>query len=648
MNKNPPYQTNSYEVESPAIAGLISNFSKTNMTRSIFARSASALLSLAAFGLLSVTAVAQTPTPTATVSPSPTASPSPSASPSPTPSATPPSFTKIIVFGDSLSDVGNVRDRMEDKGFNYPGGEYNYSDGRFTNSSDTDPGSARYVGVWHEQLARTFLNLPRAAHSQDGGDSFAFGGATTRNGTRDFTIVGLLGANITVTIDNMGKQVDDYLASRPIDPAALYVVWGGGNDLFDDDSSTNVNATAGRMAMLVSRLANAGARNFLVPNVPPLGGVPRYEDKRDVQDQKNGASADYRVRLEADLDATMDSLTAQGVTNATIHRMDVWSLFIRFAINPARFGFTDVRNSAQDQEVDVDKYAFWDDVHPTTAAHFQIANEANRVLSGAIRPAGRALNVSTRVRVGSGDNVSIGGFIVTGTEPKRVIVRGIGPSLTAQNVAGPLADPTLELFDASKTSLGANDNWRDTQAAEILATTLAPSNERESAIVQTLAPGDYTVVLSGKDGGTGVGLVEVYDLDSAADSTLANLSTRGAVGVGEDVMIGGVIIGEGENPIVVVRAIGPSLAGSAVANPLQDPVLELVDNNGVRIGFNDNWGTGQRLATKATLLVPNDERESVIVALLGAGNYTAIVRGANNTTGVGLVEVYRISDIASR
>jgi phospholipase/lecithinase/hemolysin len=562
--------------------------------------------------------------------------------------ATPPTFTKIIIFGDSLSDVGNVRDRMEDKGFNYPGGEYNYSDGRFTNSSDTNPGSDMYVGVWHEQLSRTFLNLARATHSQDGGNAFAFGGATTRNGTSDFSIIGLFGNDITVTIDNMGKQVDDYLASRPIDPEALYVVWGGGNDLINDDSGSNVTATAGRMAMLVNRLATAGARNFLVPNVPPLGGVPRYEDNRETQDKKNGASADYRARLEADLDATMDALTAQGVTNATIHRMDVWSLFIRFAIDPMRFGFTDARNSARGRNVDVDKYAFWDDIHPTTAAHFRIAEEANRVLSGAVSPAGRAVNVSTRVRVGSADNVSIGGFIVTGTEPKRVILRGIGPSLTAQSVPGALADPTIELFDATNTSLGANDNWRDMQAAEIIATTLAPSNDRESAIVQTLAPGDYTVVLSGKDGGTGVGLVEVYDLDSAADSTLANLSTRGVVGVGDDAMIGGVIIGEGESPIVVVRAIGPSLAKSGVANSLQDPLLELVDNNGVRIGLNDNWGTGQRLAAKATLLVPTDERESVIVASLPAGNYTAIVRGVNNTTGVGLVEVYRIRDIASR
>jgi phospholipase/lecithinase/hemolysin len=618
------------------------------MTRKLFSRTASAVLALALLGATS--ALAQTPTPT--VSPSPTASPSPTVSPSPSPTAspTPPTFTKVIVFGDSLSDVGNVRDRMEDKGFNYPGGEYNYSDGRFTNSSDTDPGSERYVGVWHEQLAREFLSLQEATHSQDGGNSFAFGGATTRNGTRDFSIIGLFGNDITVTIDNMGKQVDDYLATRVVDPNALYIVWGGGNDLFDDDSDSNVTATAGRMAMLVTRLANAGARNFLVPNVPPLGAVPRYEDQRELQDKKNTASADYRARLEADLDAAVDALASQGVTNTVIYRMDTWGLFVRFLISPARYGFTDPRNSARGEDVDVDEYAFWDDIHPTTAAHFQLAKQATRLMSGGVAPTGRALNVATRVRVGSGDNVGIGGFIVSGSEPKRVILRGIGPSLAAQNVPGPLIDPVIELFDASSTSLGTNDNWRQNQQVEIIASGLAPTNEAESALIATLPPGDYTVVLSGKNGGVGVGLVEIYDLDSSADSTLANLSTRGVIGTGDDVMIGGVIVGAGEDPIVVVRAIGPSLASAAVPNALQDPVLELYDNNGVIIAQNDNWGTetGQRLAAKTTLLVPDDDRESVIVADLAEGNYTAIVRGKNNTTGIGLVEVYRIRDIATR
>ena len=595
------------------------------MTPSIFSRRASALLAISAAALLGVTsAFAQTSSPT------------------------PPTFTKMIIFGDSLSDVGNLRDRMEDKGFNYPGGEYNYSDGRLTNSSDTDPASDLYVGVWHEQLARTFLNLPAATHSQDGGNSFAFAGATTRSGTRDYSIIGLFGNDITVSIDNMGKQVDDYLANRVIDPNALYIVWGGGNDLFDDHSDENVNATSGRMAMLVSRLANAGARNFLVPNVPPLGGVPRYGDDRDLQDKKNDASAEYRAQLEVDLDTTFATLTQQGITGLALYRMDVWSLFVRFASDPSLYGFTDILNDARGKDVDPDKFAFWDEIHPTTAGHYQIAKEANRLLSGAVGPAGRALNVATRVTVGAGDNVTIGGFIVSGSEPKRVIVRGIGPSLTERNVPGALADPVIELFDPAGNSLGINDDWRNSQEAEITTTTLAPTNDRESAMVRTLPPGDYTVVLNGKNGSTGVGLIEIYDLDSAADSTLANLSTRGAVGTENDVMIGGVIVGEGEAPIVVIRAIGPTLAASNVTNPLLDPMLELFDNNGVLIGMNDDWKQGAPAAAKATLLAPNDERESTITTTLPAGNYTAIVRGKNNTTGVALVEVYRIRDVASR
>jgi phospholipase/lecithinase/hemolysin len=541
-----------------------------------------------------------------------------------------------------LSDVGNLRERMEDRGINYPGGEYNYSDGRFTNSSDTKPASDLYVGVWHEQLSRTFLARSAETPSLNGGNVFAFGGATTRNGTQDFTLIGFFGNNITVTIDNIGKQVDDYITRRTLDPAALFVVWGGGNDLFDSHSAENVTATAGRVAMLVSRLADAGARHFFVPNVPPLGGVPRYGDDRATQDAKNKASSDYRAQLKASLDGVASTFASQGIS-ANIYRLDVWSLFVRFVADPTLYGFTDHQNTSRGRDgADPDKYLFWDDIHPTTAGHFQIAKEANRVLTGSVTPPAKAVNVSTRVTVSGGENVSIGGFIVRGNAPKRIVARGIGPSLAAANVQGPLPDPVLELVDSAGQRIQFNDNWRDEQASEILLTGVAPTDDRESAIVRTLPPGAYTVILSGKGTAAGVGLVEVYDLDSGADSTLANLSTRGAVGVGEDVMIGGVIIENGGDPIVVVRAIGPSLASAGVTNPLLDPILELYDANGTMIGLNDNWKQGQPTAAKATLLAPTDERESAMTASLAPGNYTAVVRGKNNTTGVALVEVYRI------
>ena len=552
-----------------------------------------------------------------------------------------PAYSSIIVFGDSLSDVGNLRDRMEDRGVAYPGGEYNYSDGRLTNSSDTDPASDLYEGVWHEQLSRTFLNRSAETRSLDGGNVFAFGGATTRDGQQDYSIIDFFGNDITVTIDNMGKQVDDYLAGRTVDANALYVVWGGGNDLFDDDSEENVTGTSARMAMLISRLANAGAREFLVPNVPPLGAVPRYEDDRETQDAKNTASLRYRTQLDADLNSVAATLAGQGI-NVVIHRMDVWSLSVRFAANPAAYGFVDISNNSKGEDVDPDEYLFWDDIHPTTAGHYYIAREANRVLSGADAPPARAVNVSTRVTVSGGENVAIGGFIITGSEPKRVLIRGIGPSLSEQGVNGPLPDPFLRLMNGNGTQIRMNNDWQDSQPVAIAATGIPPTDDRESAIVRTLQPGEYTAILSGNGAVSGVGLIEVYDLNSSGASTLANLSTRGAVGTGDEVMIGGVIIENGDDPIVVVRAIGPSLAAAGVTNPLLDPMLELYDSNGTIIGSNDEWKDGQPTAAKATLLAPQDDRESTLVASLAPGNYTAVVRGKGGTTGVALVEVFRL------
>ena len=187
-----------------------------------------------------------------------------------------------------------------------------------------------------------------------------------------------------------------------------------------------------------------------------------------------------------------------------------------------------------------------------------------------------------------------------------------------------------------------NDNWRDSQAAEIMATGIPPQNDLESAIVATLAPGHYTAVLAGKNGTTGNGLAEVYDLEPGTSSTLANLSTRGFVGTGDNAMIGGLIIGNGDLPIVVLRALGPTLTSSGIVNPLLDPTLELHDGNGAVLGFNDDWKDGQTQSLFATQLNPTNDRESALVGFLAPGNYTAVVRGKGNTTGVALVEAYRI------
>jgi uncharacterized delta-60 repeat protein len=257
---------------------------------------------------------------------------------------------------------------------------------------------------------------------------------------------------------------------------------------------------------------------------------------------------------------------------------------------------------------------------------------------GAVAPAS-ALNISTRLNVLTGDNVLIGGFIITGTDPKKIIVRGIGPSL---GLAGALADPILELHKPGGIVL-TNDNWRDTQEQEIIDSTVPPTNNLESAILVTLNPGAYTVVLAGKNNGTGIGLVEAYDLDQTASSQLANISTRGFVETDDNVMIAGFIIGGegGGGSTIVARGIGPSL--TTVANALQDPTLELHDSNGALIASNDNWMDSPDKQTIINdSLAPTDGKESALLATLAPAGYTVVLRGVNNTTGVGLVEVYNL------
>jgi len=255
-------------------------------------------------------------------------------------------------------------------------------------------------------------------------------------------------------------------------------------------------------------------------------------------------------------------------------------------------------------------------------------------------------NISTRLQVQTGDKVGIGGFIVAGTAPKNVLVRGIGPSLAAFGVQSFLPDPVLELHEPGGVVL-VNNNWRDSQESQIAATGLAPGDDSEAAIVALLDPGSYTAILSGANSTTGIGLVEVYDLDADITSQLANVSTRGFVGTGENVMIGGVIIGPtgAADATVVVRGIGPSLDAAGVTGSLTDPTLELHDGNGAIIASNDDWQDDPVQAANlvAANLAPADPRESAIYTTVATGNYTAIVQGKDGTTGVALVEVYNLN-----
>jgi uncharacterized protein GlcG (DUF336 family) len=257
----------------------------------------------------------------------------------------------------------------------------------------------------------------------------------------------------------------------------------------------------------------------------------------------------------------------------------------------------------------------------------------------------RLANISTRVSAGTGDNQLIGGFIITGKEPKKVIVRAIGPSLAQHGVGSALSDPVLELHDQTGALLGVNDNWTESQLAEIEATGIPPLSDLESAIVQTLPPGSYTAVAGGKNGDSGTALVEVYDLSPTSDSTLANISTRGAVGPQSDVMIGGFIIG-GESGVtrVLVRSVAPSLVSSGVNNAMPDPTLELRDVNGTLIVENDNWKDGPQIEIEETTLAPTNDLESAIVTTLPSGSYTAVIHEKNGESGIGLFEVYNLQD----
>jgi hypothetical protein len=260
----------------------------------------------------------------------------------------------------------------------------------------------------------------------------------------------------------------------------------------------------------------------------------------------------------------------------------------------------------------------------------------------AILPATNITNISTRALVGGGQALAIAGFTITGTDPKQVVIRGLGPTLTNFITHRVLADPMLGLYDGSGTLILSNNDWKDTQQDEIQATGLAPSFDVESAILITLQPGKYTAILSGFPGGLPlpIGLVEVYDINPGVSAELTNVSTRGLVGGGDGVMIGG-FIANGSTQ-VVVRGLGPTLAQFGVSEALADPVVSLFDSNGNLVSTNNNWKDTQQAAIQATGVAPPNDLEAAILVPVAAGNYTAILFGNGGGTGIGLVEVYKL------
>lgn len=292
-------------------------------------------------------------------------------------------FKDLILFGDSLSDVGNIADRVEDNFFvRYPAPEFGYTDGRFTDGKDTDPAVRQRKGVWHEQLAANYFALPKAKPSAEGGSDYAFGGARTIAGSSKRSLFDdpNLDDNFSITIDDMGKQVDDYLADHVPDPASLFVLWGGANDILGKQDAATVTAAANNIHGYLVQLAQAGARNFLVINVPPIGMVPNYKDKSEAN-ALNEACASYATQLSATVDAAQAELGARGVA-VKVYKLDVYDLFLRYLQKPQAYGFINVTGFAQDQDVNPDKYLFWDGLHPTTRGHALIAAEAYTALTG--------------------------------------------------------------------------------------------------------------------------------------------------------------------------------------------------------------------------------------------------------------------------
>ncbi|HEX4630636.1 MAG TPA: hypothetical protein VH188_06695, partial [Chthoniobacterales bacterium] len=285
---------------------------------------------------------------------------------------------------------------------------------------------------------------------------------------------------------------------------------------------------------------------------------------------------------------------------------------------------------------------------PDDSAHILTVGSTNYETSP---PHALALNIATRLPVGSGENVLIGGFIVQGTMPKRVMIRALGPSLNGI-VSGALQDPRLELHDGAGALIASNDNWRVTQMGGVVtsdqpidleATGIAPSSDAESAIIATLNPGTYTAVVASANSSSGIAIVEIYDLDADYAATLANISTRGFVRTGDDVMIGGFIyFGGAGQTNVVLRAIGPSLGPLGITNPLADPTLELHDGNGTIVATNDDWKSSPDAATIQRLgfSLSNDAESAIYESGLPRGSYTAVMRGKNGGTGVGVLEAY--------
>ena len=286
-----------------------------------------------------------------------------------------PDYKTIVVFGDSLSDVGNVADLAETKyGFRFPGPLFDYTDGRFTDGADTEPPAESYSGVWIEQLAATFPSKPQVKASLDGGTDYAYGFAFTGSGTSVFSF-----GPYAVNVNNIGLQISDYLATNPkITDKTLFVVWGGANDLLNATNEDEVIDAGINQMLNIQRLIDAGATQFIVPNLPPLGLVPRLNGSPITSVPATEATALYNEVLAGGIGVL------QGFNldkNLNLSQLDVFDLFYRIVATPSDYSLVNVTDSSQGIAVDPDTYLFWDGLHPTTHGHNILAQTAATVLA---------------------------------------------------------------------------------------------------------------------------------------------------------------------------------------------------------------------------------------------------------------------------
>ncbi len=288
-----------------------------------------------------------------------------------------PDYKSIVIFGDSLSDTGNVANLSEAKyGVRIPGPDADYTDGRFTDGADTEPAAEKYFGVWIEQLAATFPSKPEVKDSLDGGTDYAYGFATTGSGTGVFTFG--TSDSLSVVVDNIGQQITDYLATHPkIDDNTLFVVWGGAIDVLNATSDDDVVDAGINQSLNIQRLIDAGATQFIVPNLPPLGLTPRLNGSAETSGPATEASALYNDVLSSGIAFLRDFNRDRRLQ---ISRLDVFSLFYRIQAAPSKYSLVNITGSSQGAAVDPDTYLFWDDLHPTTRGHNILAVTAAKVL----------------------------------------------------------------------------------------------------------------------------------------------------------------------------------------------------------------------------------------------------------------------------